>query len=70
MHAKQSNLSLIVFSIIFFLIVTAGTGCMIEFVRHNVQKTTHRIAIIIGIILLCLYIWAELTVGIFTNLGS
>lgn len=50
--------------------LVAGTGFMIELVLHKVKNKNHRIAMAAGLILLCLYIWAELAVGIFTNLGS
>ncbi len=47
-----------------------GTGSLIELARHKV-KSEHRRSVIIAIIVLaCLYVWAELAVGIFTNLGS
>lgn len=36
----------------------------------RVTKSKYRTLIAIGVVLLTLYIWAELAVGIFTNLGS
>lgn len=50
--------------------LVGGTGLLVELVRHNVRNTAYRTALVIGLILLCAYIWAELAVGIFTNWGS
>jgi hypothetical protein len=47
-----------------------GTGLLVETVRHKVRNQTKRTAIIIALVLAALFIWAELAVGIFTNLGS
>ena len=48
----------------------AGTGLMIELARHKVRNNTHRAILVIALVLACLYIWAELAVGIFTTWGS
>jgi hypothetical protein len=47
-----------------------GTGLMIELVRQKVRDNTQRAILIIALVLAFLYVWAELAVGIFTNLGS
>ncbi len=46
------------------------TGLAIWFVRKKVRDNNLRAGLVIGLVLACLYIWAELAVGIFTNLGS
>jgi Kef-type K+ transport system membrane component KefB len=51
-------------------VLVFSTGMMIEFVRKNVRNNTHRIALIVALVLAFLYMYAELAVGIFTNLGS
>lgn len=47
-----------------------GTAMVFEFAMSQMRDTTHRILIGTAIIALFIYIWAELAVGIFTNLGS
>lgn len=47
-----------------------STGLIIELIRKKTQNNTRQILIIAGVLLVFLYIWAELAVGIFTNLGS
>lgn len=51
-------------------ILLSLTGALIELVRHKVRKKKYRIAFVCGIVLMFLYVWAELAVGIFTNIGS
>jgi hypothetical protein len=51
-------------------LLIAGIGTMVEYVRHTIKDDTKRAFFTIGLILLALYIWAELAVGIFTTLGS
>lgn len=46
------------------------TGFIVELVNMKVKNNNHRLAVIIAIILVFLYIWAELGVGIFFNFGS
>jgi hypothetical protein len=45
-------------------------GLIIKLVVKKIKNKNHRLVIIVGVILAFLYIWAELGVGIFTNLGS
>lgn len=42
-----------------------GTGLMCELVIRKVKKRRHRIACCVGILGICLLVWAELAVGIF-----
>lgn len=46
------------------------TGHLIELVVNKVKVTNHRLVIVAAILLAFLYVWAELAVGIFTNLGN
>lgn len=41
-----------------------GTGLAIEFVLRMVRKTSHRIALTLGILFILFIVWAELAVGI------
>ena len=41
-----------------------SVGLLIEFVMRKIKKKKHRIALILGILLIFLLIWAELAVGI------
>lgn len=59
-----------VFDFVVMGALIAAIGTIIELVNHTVQNKHHRIALMIGLVLLGLYIWAELAVGIFTSLGS
>lgn len=45
-------------------------GSMFIIAARKITKTSHRIAIGLGLTLMLMYIWAELAVGIFTNWGS
>lgn len=45
-----------------------ATGLMLDLAIRKTGK--YRIPVVILIVLAFLYIWAELAVGIFTNLGS
>jgi hypothetical protein len=56
------------FIIIGFLIF--GMGSMFIFAARKVRSNTARVVIGVAFTLATLYIWAELAVGIFTNLGS
>ncbi len=47
-----------------------GIGSMFVFTARRIHTTGNRIIIGIAFLLGLLYIWAELAVGIFTNLGS
>lgn len=46
------------------------TGTILNLINLKVRDKTHRIMLAIGVLLLFLYVYAELAVGIFTNLGS
>jgi len=60
--------TLIDFIIAGLLLFSAGFSY--EFATKKVKKPKHKIAIGIAIALILIFIWAELSVGIFTNLGS
>ncbi|MEX1052151.1 MAG: hypothetical protein WEC83_02050 [Patescibacteria group bacterium] len=45
-----------------------GTGLLIDLAWRKAGQ--YRIATVIGIIILFLWLWAELAVGVFTNLGG
>ena len=55
-----------------FTILGALLFCMGSIFIHvaRIAKRKYRTLITIGFILLTLWIWAELAVGVFTNLGS
>lgn len=63
---KEVDWSLADFMVVGTLIF--GMGCLFVILARKVQK--HRIVLGIIILAATLYIWAELAVGIFTNLGS
>jgi hypothetical protein len=46
------------------------TGLMFQFIAGKVKNKKTRIIASLSLIIIFLYIWAELAVGIFTNLGS
>jgi len=46
-------------------ILLLGTGLACELVLRKVKKTAYRVAIVAGILVALLLIWAELAVGIF-----
>ncbi|HEY1164397.1 MAG TPA: hypothetical protein VGE90_04500 [Chitinophaga sp.] len=46
-------------------VLLLGTGLACEFVLRKVKKTGYRVAIVAGILVALLLIWAELAVGIF-----
>jgi hypothetical protein len=47
-----------------------GTGTILTYGVSKLKSRNHRIIFGIAVALSFLYIWAELAVGIFTNLGS
>ena len=46
-------------------VLLLGTGLACELVLRKVKKTAYRVAIVAGILVALLLIWAELAVGIF-----
>jgi hypothetical protein len=56
------------FILIGVLIMVAGLTY--EFVIKQIKNTTHRTMLAVGILALVIWIWIELAVGLFTNLGS
>ena len=56
------------FLIIGILLLVAGTT--FELILRKVKNVHHRITLGVILLLVVLYIWAELAVGIFTNWGS
>lgn len=46
------------------------TGLTYEFAVNRVKSKNHRVIIGLILFLLLLYIWVELAVGVFTNIGS
>jgi hypothetical protein len=56
-----------------FIVIGAlifGLGSMFILTARKVQRTSSRIIVGVGFLLILLYLWAELAVGIFTNWGS
>jgi len=47
-----------------------GTGLAYELIASRLRNKNHRIVAGVVLLILLLYVWAELAVGIFTNLGS
>lgn len=45
-----------------------GTGLLIDWAVRKAGR--YKVITIVGIVLLFLYVWAELAVGVFTNIGS
>lgn len=56
------------FLIIGILLLVAGTT--FELILRKVKNVHHRITLGVILLLVVLYVWAELAVGIFTNWGS
>ena len=46
-------------------ILLGGTGFLCELVIHKVRKKTYRIAICAALLLILIFIWVELAVGLF-----
>lgn len=61
------NWSLLDFIFIWTLVF--GTGLVYYLVKSSTDKRYHPL-ILAGVVLMCLWLWAELAVGIFTNWGS
>ncbi len=55
-----------IFALAFFFIA----GALYQFFINKTQDKNKKVKIAVGLTLLFVYIWAELAVGIFTNLGS
>jgi uncharacterized membrane protein YfcA len=56
-----------------FIIVGAllfGAGIGYELIASKLSSRSHRLVFGVVVILAVAYVWAELAVGIFTNLGS
>jgi len=51
-------------------ILLFGTGLAYELIASRLRNKNHRIVAGVVLLVLLLYVWAELAVGIFTNLGS
>src|SRR5437762_10658891 len=49
-------------------ILIFGTGLLIDIALRRAGK--YRLGAVLGIIVIFLWIWAELAVGVFTNIGS
>lgn len=47
-----------------------AVGLMGDLVISKVHQKSHRIIALSALLIIFLYVWAELAVGIFTNLGS
>lgn len=52
------------------LILVLGAGSLFTLVVRYVHNPAHRALIGLAVVLLVLYLWAELAVGVFTNWGS
>ncbi len=55
-----------VFAFVFFFVA----GVIYQFFVKKVQSSKNKVWAILGLTILFMSIWAELAVGIFTNLGS
>ncbi|MEN9327691.1 MAG: hypothetical protein RI947_499 [Candidatus Parcubacteria bacterium] len=51
-------------------ILVFGMGSLFVLTARKVRNTMHRVVLGIAFAVALIYIWAELAVGIFTNLGS
>ncbi len=51
-------------------ILLFGIGSLFVVTARNIRKNLNRIIVGIAFFLTLVYIWAELAVGIFTNIGS
>lgn len=51
-------------------ILLFGTGSLFVLIARKTSKKAHRVVFGILLAALLAYIWAELAVGVFTNLGS
>jgi len=51
-------------------VLVFGTGLMFDLIMKKVRNNTYRVVIGVALLAAFLYIWAELAVGIFTDLGS
>jgi peptidoglycan/LPS O-acetylase OafA/YrhL len=51
-------------------VLLLGTGLICDFVLRKVKKIRLRIAICVALLIILLFIWAELAVGIFGSLFS
>lgn len=47
-----------------------GMGSMFVMTARKIHKNLHRVAVGIAFLIALFYFWAELAVGIFTNIGS
>lgn len=47
-----------------------GMGLLYEVISKRLKNKNHRLAVGVAVLLLTMYIWAELAVGIFTSIGS
>ncbi len=47
-----------------------GTGSLFVITARKIKKNNHRIILATSFLLLFLWIWVELAVGVFTNLGN
>lgn len=56
------------FIVIGGLLLVAGT--VYALLAHTIKDKNHRLALLVVSVLVVLYLWAELAVGIFTNWGS
>ena len=51
-------------------VLLCGTGFMFELVTNNISSSKKKLVAGGAVLLVAIYIWAELAVGIFTSLGS
>lgn len=48
----------------------AGTGLLMVLASRKIKSTNRRVIVIVALLAALICIWAELAVGVFTNLGS
>jgi hypothetical protein len=66
----SSDVNWSVSDFVLMAVLLFGTGSLFVLAARKTNKASRRVAIGVVFAVALLYIWAELAVGIFTNLGS